>query len=422
MEEERQDKGAGARTGAARLIAINALVALLLLTPLLLPALLALVGLHQARLGRRIPLASDLAQRIYIRDLRAIAQFNPTCFQADPELLYAPRPGSHCRFDNLEFRTLLQFNSLGGRGGESDLRRPELIVVGDSHAMGWGVNGKESVAGHLRASGLATLTLAVSSYGTARELLLLERFARRRPDGWAATRTVVLIYAENDQEENAAFPGRYRPTPASIREYADALERARRLGAGPRPLSAGLLLEPSFLRAALEATPDTIRAQASRSLGRVLPFLARRTRAKLDAESRAAAADLLPVLARHRQLLADRRLVIVVSTSSGLKNASLAQAIGEMLRTEGTSLGLPDTTVIDPLTSCRQECYFVVDDHPNREGHRRMATALVRLIRPQAEPPGGSKASARFPRAARSGAGSPPPSPPPPPAADRRDH
>jgi hypothetical protein len=396
MERDHTCKGG---YGRGKLIAINGLITLLLLTPLLLPALLALLGLQQAQRGWRIPLASGIAQRIYSSDLRAVAQYNPNCFGPDPELLYAPRPGSRCHFDNLEFHTLLKFNTLGGRGEEGDLKRPAVVVIGDSHAMGWGVEAAQSFAGRLRTAGIPTLTLAVASYGTARELLLLKRYVRHRPADWAAARTIVLAYAENDQEENAAFPGRYRPTPASIHAYAGSLDRARRQGSGPRPIGAGLLLQPSFLKAALQASPDTIRSEASQALGRLLPLLAARTQAKLDAESRSAAADLLPVLVSYRHLLAGKRLVILVSTSSGLKNASLAAAITTALGTRGAELALPAAAVLDPLTACREECYYIVDDHPNYEGHRRIADALLPLIQPGATPPAGSKVSAPSRRA-----------------------
>ena len=48
-------------------------------------------------------------------------------------------------------------------------------MLGDSHAMGWGVGqGGSAAAGLARKSGRRVLNAAVSSYGTARELSLLD--------------------------------------------------------------------------------------------------------------------------------------------------------------------------------------------------------------------------------------------------------
>ena len=61
----------------------------------------------------------------------------------DPELTYRLRPGA-CTFSELEFVTDYRINSLGVRDDEASLDGPEIIVLGDSFAMGWGVEQQES--------------------------------------------------------------------------------------------------------------------------------------------------------------------------------------------------------------------------------------------------------------------------------------
>src|SRR5262245_21935930 len=94
----------------------------------------------------------------------------PECVQFDEELLYRPRPGS-CTFENAEFRTTLHFDAHGARltpaPRDTGKPRPRLVIVGDSHAMGWGVQDDETFASVLASEyGYPTVNLGVSSYGT----------------------------------------------------------------------------------------------------------------------------------------------------------------------------------------------------------------------------------------------------------------
>ena len=55
-------------------------------------------------------------------------------------------------------------------------------MLGDSHAMGWGVEQEEALPQVLaRKSGRKVLNAAVSSYGTVREMLMLDRLDTSRP-------------------------------------------------------------------------------------------------------------------------------------------------------------------------------------------------------------------------------------------------
>src|SRR4029077_2394599 len=69
---------------------------------------------------------------------RHIVQLDERTARYDPELLYTLRPGQFT-FSNVEFSTPYVVNSLGVRDDERSLAQPEIVVVGDSYAMGWGV-------------------------------------------------------------------------------------------------------------------------------------------------------------------------------------------------------------------------------------------------------------------------------------------
>lgn len=151
-----------------------------------------------------VPL-QELARDVYERQ-RSIWQAQSHCIEFDEVLFYKPRPGK-CKFDNIEYSTVLTFDSKGFRRtslpSQLDGRpnRGRIVVLGDSQAMGWGVQDEETFASVLAAEhGFEVFNLAVSSYGTARELLRLQReFVLRKGD------IVVIQYHPNDLEENLAF-------------------------------------------------------------------------------------------------------------------------------------------------------------------------------------------------------------------------
>ena len=150
----------------------------------------------------RLPLHGFLAdgvRSIYVREDWSVPQADLGLVAYDPELTYLLRSGPG-RFVNREFDTTLTGNSTGLRDDEASLDGPEVIVLGDSFAFGWGVEQEEAFPQVLeRTTRLKVLNAAMSSYGTARQMILLERL------DVSATRAVVVQYFMNDYSENRAF-------------------------------------------------------------------------------------------------------------------------------------------------------------------------------------------------------------------------
>jgi len=179
-----------------KLVAVNLLILLALLT--LLEGLLLLLVRNPAILKHCPRRIGNMIGYIYARE-RPTIQFEPACARHDPILGYTLKPGT-CTFGGREFLNRYEINSLGVRDREDALAHPEIIVVGDSFAMGWGVNQDETFAAQLRKlTGLKVLNAAVSSYGTARELMILHRVPTDR------LQYLVIQYCGNDQEENREF-------------------------------------------------------------------------------------------------------------------------------------------------------------------------------------------------------------------------
>lgn len=156
--------------------------------------------LSRPALLRHLPLNVKNHLRNYYFDYdRDLIQANPHSSRYDAEVFYTLKPGEF-RFRNREFDVAFAVNSLGVRDSEQALRAPDVVVAGDSFAMGWGVEADATFARQVqRRTGLRVLNTGVSSYGTARELLLLKRVDTSR------MRFLLIQYDQNDGWENASL-------------------------------------------------------------------------------------------------------------------------------------------------------------------------------------------------------------------------
>lgn len=147
-----------------------------------------------------------IAQKLY-RSQRNIVQFMPECAEHDGLLGYINRLGT-CEFLNYEFDTTVRI----GKTGRLSLKEPapylddfdcNVVFVGDSMTFGWGVEQSETFS-HIigKKSGCKVFNLGVSSYGTARQVIDLNR------RGIIKTHIpthIFLQYSDNDFKENIVF-------------------------------------------------------------------------------------------------------------------------------------------------------------------------------------------------------------------------
>lgn len=127
----------------------------------------------------------------------------------DPQLKYTLKKNSVYQHKNLEFNNKIVVNEMGLRDNPDALQHPEIICLGDSYTMGWGVNQNEAYPALIqKATGLKTLNAGITSYGTVRELILLNRLDTSN------LKYLIIQYCYNDWNENKAFrdSGRYIPT------------------------------------------------------------------------------------------------------------------------------------------------------------------------------------------------------------------
>ncbi len=153
----------------------------------------------------------------YVMYWRYWDSYQRVCVNEDPLLLYRPREGP-CRFSNVEFDTTVTHEK-GVRKDHRSEADVNILLIGDSHAMGWGVEDLETFAAVLeRDTGYNLDNMSVASWGTARELLAAEERGVENYD------LMLIAYCPNDLSENLAFlGGRYTlPRPSyETRENRD---------------------------------------------------------------------------------------------------------------------------------------------------------------------------------------------------------
>jgi len=129
---------------------------------------------------------------------RKIWQAQSECVDYDKELIYVPRIGK-CLFKNPEFTTELNFTKEGRQTGNNLISDSKgVAVIGDSMAMGWGVNDNQTFASLLEKEiKVKVYNLAVSSYATERSIIRLKNSNLLKKID-----TIIIQYCPNDYGEN----------------------------------------------------------------------------------------------------------------------------------------------------------------------------------------------------------------------------
>ena len=288
------------------------------------------------------------------RALRRIVQFLPECARWDAEVTYTLKPGA-CEVANREHKVRYAANRLGLRDTDAALEGPEIVVVGDSYAMGWGVAEDEAFPRALaRGLGTSVLNAAISSYGTAREMILLERLARESGAGAAAV--LVIQYSDNDYEENRAYVaagGRLAVTPEPV--YRALVERhAATTFYWPGKHVAGVA-------------------------GLALVTIRRAGRPRADSAEEQARAFLDTLLVHRRQIEGRITVVLVLTSRERLESGFIARA-SELIAELPYRALAPALSFLDLAPLLGPQDFFVLDEHLNAEGHGKVAVALAAEI------------------------------------------
>lgn len=282
----------------------------------------------------------------YHKAIRHIWQYDPLCAELNSDLIYQPKLGA-CVFNNPEFKTSLNFDSLGRLvpNRQNTYGKNGIAVLGDSHAMGWGVNDKDTFANALQQyTQKPVYNLAVSSYGTHREIKrLIQTGIISKVD------TILIQYCENDIGENDKVN--------DLEAFEN--ERAKFNDA---------FLNKKETNAWIKAKLILISLRASVSE----PFKsAKQLFFKKDSDFSSHLDNLKKVLRHYEGDLKGKKVVIFYVNGYDQNYISFPS---------GQDQEFSNVQYYDFQKSLPRDNFFVVDGHLNSEGHKNLGLALSNFL------------------------------------------
>lgn len=290
-------------------------------------------------------------RRYYLTHDRNMIQAMPECARYDAGLFYTLKPGRF-RFRNREFDTEFRVNHLGLRDDEASLRAPAVIVVGDSYAMGWGIQQEETIAKTIeRRTGLRSLNAGIASYGTVREIRLLDRLDT------SALKYLVIQYDDDDVLENRPFTNHDNAfSVGDEAQYGRDVERAERRK------------RYYFGRRTFEILRDTLSPAPVHEPATATP--ADQARFFVNVLLHAGRTDLSRI----------RIVALEVSLSRRIEDA-FAIALEREVSSPAYPHHIRAMDVLDLEGRLKPEHYYELDDHLRGPGQAVVAEAVVEAIR-----------------------------------------
>lgn len=281
---------------------------------------------------------------------RSMIQFQEESARYDSELFYTLKPGRSA-FKSFEFNTAYDVNELGVRDDAVSLQQPEMIFLGDSFTMGWGVEQEESFpAVFEKRSGLKCLNTGVSSYGTAREMRML---ARTQTDSLKA---VVIQFHDTDLEENNFYIKNNRLGSRTRADFdAQVADNKKYVSRTPfKYLKTAMINAVAGIRA-----PDATEAALKGDHEHFPGFLS----------------EFFSIFTEIREIT--DAPVILTYTGSFYTDPGMIKRF----ETFGIQHGAKNLYYVNLGPVLNHEDYFYFDDHINARGHEKVAEVLLAKYR-----------------------------------------
>ena len=295
--------------------------------------------------------ALNLLRYYYANFERDIIQFSEACSSYDAGLFYTLKPGT-CRFANREFDVEYNINSLGVRNDEAALDNPEIVVIGDSQAMGWAVGQEQTFSSLLgKLTGKKVLNTGVSSYGTAREMIMLDRVARGR------LKYLIIQYADNDYDENRYFAANnYRMNISSAEKY----ENVRRFHKDNTEYYPGkhILTLIKILRSPDISISDPVASPYQPD--------------EVD--------TFIQVLQKSRPDLRNLKIIVFEADPYAANDRPFLENLKKQIKDPSNPDYLRNMIILDLGKELSADRYLTLDDHMNADGHRLIAERLTAII------------------------------------------
>lgn len=279
--------------------------------------------------------------------------------QYDAELFYLLKPGNF-RYANFEFNVGFSVNSKGVRDDEESLTSPAIIFTGDSITMGWGIPQDQTFPQIIeRKLKMKSLNAGISSFGTAREMVLLKRF------DLSGLKYLIIQFNGNDMYENIKYLKEKKLEISSEIEFqsgSDYYSKKDRYYFGQYFINIpGYIAKNAGF--SLKKPPQN-RADLTGDVGVFLEILQ----------------DFLNSSNQHFK-------VIVVDLCEVYRmDQNFILDLAEVIKKRKTSNPTNDYWInnIYPVETGQlliESDFFILDDHMNQKGHAKVAEVLIKAIK-----------------------------------------
>lgn len=293
-------------------------------------------------------------QKVYYRGgFRNIWQYNEDCYELDEDLIYKPKIGK-CNFENVEFKTILNFDE-NGRIHNSSFNKnfKKIAVLGDSHGMGWGVNDDETFSNLLQNfTQRKVYNLSVSSYATE---IQIKSFLKH-PD-IDNIDTVIIQYDFGDLRDNLKFP---IDTKLASKIYNE--KRKNYLEIQKKALKRNF--EFAVRAIISHYMPNKIKSFLK-------TYVIKNNKNTITIDDKEHKKNILIILKYYQEYLKDKKIIIFFTSGNG-NTETPSNWI------ENNEYSTLDIEFIDIKLS--NDNYFIIDDHINKKGHEVLAYKLLNKI------------------------------------------
>jgi hypothetical protein len=288
---------------------------------------------------------------LYIHGDRKIMQFQSGCGMYSPDLGYTLQPGSFT-FTGIGYGNEYRINSLGIRDDEQSLTAPELIFLGDSFTVGWGVDQEKTFAKLLgEKTNLKTLNTAVPSYGTVREMIMLRKVDRSQ------AKCLILQYCGDDYDENRLyFINGNHPQILRAETFQKMLRQHSESNKHYYP---GKYIELKIKKKYNEWKPQPAKTDNAHPLSEVDLFI--------------------HILKQNEDLLA--HLPLIVFEMNGINQTNeFTMALRKMTTDPNQPAFIRNMTILDLTQYLKDKHFLVLDGHLNDSGHVAVTNVLYETI------------------------------------------
>jgi len=300
-------------------------------------------------------------RQYYTINYRKVIQVESNCSEFDPQFFYRLRPNVQCNFSNIEFSTLIETNSVGLRDDETSLSSPDVICLGDSYTMGWGVQQQESFPQRLaRIAKLKVLNAGMSSFGTVRELRKLQTLDT------AACKWIVLQYCDNDVEETKPYVDNRFSLNTSSRPTYDSLVKRYEWNRVYYPGKTFLSVDNFLLRGAVKGF---MKRDSMVQVGNLKVSMNETIR--LFAET----------LSSFNIPLENRRLIVLYVNTNNYPDERFTNGLQQLLQTSPYKEKFGDKIfLLNTSNLLSKGDQYILDDHYRAVAHEKIALAIKRIM------------------------------------------